>query len=126
MYLPALQLSQESQDRPCLLVQSGTYTLLKLKDKRLKAKEIFSIHKNHIKHWFDKKSVGTKSYDVGDLILRWNEAHKEKGKHIKFQYLWIGPYTIKEKLGHNAFKLKPFDGRIDPLPVNGRDLKHYF
>lgn len=54
MYLLALQLSQESQGKPCLLVQSRIDTLLKLEEERIKAKEIFFVHQNHIKHWFDK------------------------------------------------------------------------
>lgn len=92
----------------------------------LKAKEIFSIHKNRIKRWFDKKSTREKSFDVGDLVLKCEKSHKGKGKHTKLQPLWIGPFTIEEKLSHNTFKLKSLGGRIEPLPVNGQDLKCYF
>lgn len=38
IYLLALQLSQESQGKPCLLVQSQINTLLNLEDERLKEK----------------------------------------------------------------------------------------
>jgi len=92
--------------------------LLKLAEERLKAKEIFYIHQNCIKHWFDKKYAGTKNFNVGDSVLKWYKSHEEKGKHAKFQSLWIGPYTIEEKLGHNNFKLKSLDGRTDPIFVN--------
>lgn len=101
-------------------------TLLKLEEERLKAKEQFFVHQNHIKCWFDRKSAGEKSFDVGDVVLRWDKPHKEKAKHIKFQPLWIGTFIVEEKRGHNAFKLKYLDGRLDPLPVNDRDLKNYF
>jgi len=68
---------------------------------------------------FDKKSVGKKSFDVGDLVLKWDKPHEEKGKHTKFHLLWIGPLFVDEKLGHNSLKLKSLDGRISPLLVNG-------
>lgn len=62
---------------------------------------------------------------MGDLVLKWDKPHEENGKHMKFQPLWIRPFTIEEKLRHNTFKLKLLDVRIDLLPVNGPALKHY-
>ena len=63
---------------------------------------------------------------MGDLVLKWDKAHEEKRKHTKFQPLWIDPFTFEENHGHNTFKLKSLDGRIDSFPIYGRDLKHYF
>ena len=78
MYLSALQLSQESQGKPCLLVQSRIDTLLKFEEERLKAKEIFVMHQNYINHWFNKKSTGTKNFEMGDLVLNWDNPVKRK------------------------------------------------
>ena len=50
----------------------------------LKAKDKFDVHQNCLKHWFDKKSAGAKSFDVGDLVLKWDKPHEEKGKQMKF------------------------------------------
>ena len=47
-----------------------------------------------MKTWFDKHKSGHKEFEVGDLVLKWDRMHDEKGKHTKFQYLWIGPFHI--------------------------------
>jgi len=92
----------------------------------MKAKEKFTLHQNRIKRWFDKKSAGKVDFDVCDLVLKWDKPHEDKGKHTKFQSLWIGPYIIHEKLGPHTYYLKSLDRRIDNLPINDQDLKHYF
>ena len=82
-------------------------------------KEKITLHQNHIKRWFDKKFAQKANFDVGDLVLKWDKSHEDKGKHMKFQSLWIGSYTIHEKLGPHTYHLQSLDGRIDNLPVNG-------
>ncbi len=84
------------------------------------------MYQNHIKRWFNRKYVRVKRFDVGDLVLKWDKPHEEKSKQTKFQPLWMGPFRVEEKLDHNAFKIKYLNERIDPLLVNGQDLKHYF
>lgn len=67
--------------------------------KEWKKKEKYTLHQNHIKTWFDKKSSRNANFDVGDLVLKWDKPHEDKGKHTKFQSLWIFPYIVHEKLG---------------------------
>eukprot|EP00253_Pinus_taeda_P034113 PITA_34113 len=105
IYLSALRLDQELQGSPCPAIQSRIDTLVRLEEERLKTKEKFSTHQTQIKRWFDKKSAGTCEFNVGDLVLKWNRAQEDSGKHTKFQALWIGPFQIKEKLGQHTFKL---------------------
>ena len=65
-------------------------------------------------------------FKQGDLVLKWDARHKDKGKHGKFDHLWKGPYLISENHGNNSYSLQGFDG--DPFlvgPINGRFLKHY-
>jgi len=50
----------------------------------LKGKEKNSLHHSRIKRWFDKKSVGKNNFSAGDLVLKWDKAHHDKGKHTKF------------------------------------------
>ncbi|WP_160289111.1 hypothetical protein [Staphylococcus aureus] len=50
----------------------------------MKEKEKFTLHQNHIKIWFNKKSAGNANFDVGDLFLKWDKPHKDKGKNMKF------------------------------------------
>jgi hypothetical protein len=58
-----------------------------LEEERNKAKEIFYVHQQRIKRWFDKHASGDKQFQVGDLILKWDKASESRGKHLKFQQL---------------------------------------
>ena len=88
----------------------------------MKVKEKFTLHQNCIKTWFNKKSARKANFIVGDLVLKRDKSNEEKGKHTKFQSLWIGPYTIHEKLGPHTYNLQSLDGRIENLPNNNLDL----
>jgi len=55
--------------------------------------------------------------------LKWDKSHEEKGKHTKFQKLWLGPFQIIEKTGQSTFFLQDLSGKIDSLRVNGKILK---
>ena len=46
-----------------------------------------------MKEIFDKK-VKTNIFKTGELVLKWDAARQEKGKHDKFDALWIGPLVI--------------------------------
>lgn len=38
------------------------------------------------KRWFDK-NTHVRNFKVGDLVLLWDKAHEDKGKHAKFDRL---------------------------------------
>ena len=63
---------------------------------------------------------------MGDLVLKWDKANEEKGKHIKFQRMWLGPFQIVEFIGPSTFMLQDLTRKKDSLPVNGQILKRYF
>jgi hypothetical protein len=46
-----------------------------------------------------------KDFQIGDLVLKWDKPHEDKGKHSKFQQLWLGPFIIKENIGLGMYKL---------------------
>ena len=73
---------------------------------------------------FDKK-VKKDVLAVGDLVLRWDAWKDEKGKHGKFDNLWIGPFTVIKILGNNTFVLHNLNGEEIAGPVNGRFLKYF-
>ena len=74
---------------------------------------------------FDKKAKMT-SFSLGDIVLKWDARHEDKGKHGKFDELWKGPYSIFAFAGRNAFFLEDSEGnRVGVGPVNGRFLKLY-
>ena len=70
--------------------------------------------------------ISRKYFQMGDLVLKWDKAHEEKGKHTKFQRMWLSPFQIIEVIGSSTFMLQDLTGKRDSLPVNGQILKKYF
>jgi len=46
-----------------------------------------------------------KDFQVGDLVKKWGKLHEEKGKHTKFQQLWLGPFQVAKNIGLGTYKL---------------------
>ena len=70
--------------------------------------------------------MSKKDSQIGDIFLKWDKAHEEKGKHTKFQRMWFGPFQIVDIIGPSTFMLQDLAGKRDSLPVNGQILKKYF
>ena len=66
------------------------------------------------------------NFEIGDSVLKWDKTHDEKGKHRKFQNLWVGTYHIVEKLSPSTYKLQDLQGKEESLTINGLVLKQYF
>ena len=49
--------------------------------------------------------ISRKDFQMGDLVLKWDKTHEEKGKHTKFQRMWLGPFLIAEIVGPSTFML---------------------
>ena len=81
-------------------------TLLKLEEERDRSKQHFTKHQRIVKSWFDQSSSSNQEFQVGDLVLKWDKFHKEKGDHTKFQKLWLGPFVIAENIGPSTFRLQ--------------------
>ena len=79
-----------------------------------------------VKRWFDHHLVGDKYYQVGELVLKWDKLSEPKGKHTKFQLLWLCPFQVDEKIGQGTYRLKNLRGETKNLPINGQHLKRYF
>ena len=126
IYLPSLQLAQSSLSQSSNFLQTRIDTLVKLKEERIKAKEKFHIHQQWIKRWFDKHVAGDKQFQVGDPVLKLDKESKARGKHSKFQKLWLGPYKIAKKIGDATYRLQSLQGDLENLPVNASILKRYF
>ena len=72
-----------------------------------------------VKSWFDRHLAGDKYYQVGDRVLKWDKLNELKGKRMKFQHLWLGPFQVVEKIGQETYRLKTLQGETEKLPVNG-------
>jgi hypothetical protein len=71
--------------------------------------------------------VNKEEFQLDDLVLKWDQLKKDKGKHGKFEALWIIPFKISEVFSNNTFKLQNMDNEeIFGGLVNGHFLKKYF
>jgi hypothetical protein len=60
-------------------------------------------------------------------VLKWDAPKQDKGKHGKFEALWIGPFKISEVFSNNTYKLQNLeDSKVFGGPINGHFLKKYF
>ncbi|KAL0355344.1 UNVERIFIED_CONTAM: hypothetical protein Sradi_3981300 [Sesamum radiatum] len=69
------------------------------------------------------RRVKSRSFQVGDLVLRRAEALKPIGK---LDPTWEGPYKVIRKIGKGAYELEDPEGRPLPRPWNVHNLKKYF
>jgi hypothetical protein len=79
-----------------------------------------------VKRWFDKHKAKEKAFEVGDLVLKWDKENEPKGKHSKFQSLWLGPFQVAKIIGAGTCRLQNLRRELDDLPVNGQAIKQYF
>ena len=126
LFLPSLQLSQSVQETTCSAMEHRINTLLKLEEERELARKKFDQDQKTVKHWFDHRKSASRELEVGELVLKWDKEHEDRGKHTKFQCLWLGPFIIIEKLGPSTFRLQTLEGDIKNLPMNGHVIKKYF
>jgi hypothetical protein len=126
LYLPSLQISQASRGQSLSSMQQCIDTLLMVEEERERDRNKFAAHQQLVKRWFDKHKSRDKNFDVGDLVLKWDKVNEPKGKHSKFQSLWLGPYQVAEKIGVGTYQLQNLRGELDSLPVNGQALKILF
>ena len=78
-----------------------------------------------MKHLYEKRTNKVK-FEIGDMVLMWNARIEEKGKHGKFDPIWLGPYSISDKNGEGSYFLSDLTRGILELPIHGQFLKRYF
>ena len=78
-----------------------------------------------MKHLYDKKTTERK-FEIGNMVLMWNAKIEDKGKHGKFEPIWLGPYSICDKHCEDSYFLSDLIGGILEFPVHGQFLKRYF
>eukprot|EP00253_Pinus_taeda_P005043 PITA_05043 len=124
--IPSLALVQYIDEAPNSSLQLRQLEILKLEEQREQAKITHAHHQALVKASFDSNMISRKDFQMGDLILKLDKAHEEKGKHTKFQQMWLGPFQIAEVIGPSTFMLQDLTGKRESLPVNGQILKKYF
>ena len=64
---------------------------------------------DNIKMLFDRRKKAI-NFKIGDKFLKWDSMREDKGKHGKFDELWLGPYLIHSTTGNNAYFLQELSG----------------
>jgi hypothetical protein len=77
-----------------------------------------------VKKYFDKKAKSV-VFRVDEKVLLWDSTHAKKGRHSKFQKLWLGPFKIASVIGNNSYLLKDMEERLFSYTTNGSHMKHY-
>jgi len=121
---PVIKFMQEIKEEPDD-IRRRMFQIIQLQWEREAIKNTPERHKRRMKESFDKK-FKREMFAVGDLVLRWDARNEEKGKHGKFENLWIGPFSVIKILGNNTFVLQNLKGEKIVGPVNGRFLKHFY
>ena len=103
-------------------IQRRINQIIELNEARETAYDKVQIHEEKMKNTFDRR-IKEDVFQVDDLVLKWDIPHEDKGKHGKFNHLWVGPYLIVVHRGYNAFILQYPDGsQYEGGMVNGRFL----
>ena len=102
------------------------HQLVEVQQAREQTLDRIQDHQQKIKQVFDRKAK-KEHFQVGDLVLKWDAPKQDKGKHSKFEALWIGPFRISEAFSKNTYKLLDLEGEeMFSGPVNGHFLKKCF
>ena len=82
------------------------------------------VNKHWIKVQYDK-SVHSRKFSEGDLVLLWDQAKEPLGAG-KFNPMWHGPYVVKHVLEMGSYELVDYEGIALAEPRNGLYLKKYY
>jgi hypothetical protein len=119
-----MRLMQEKEDKPNDALRRINQ-LIHVQQMREQVFNKSQLHQDKMKKDFDRH---TKEYyfKVNDLVPKWDMRNEDKGKHQKFDHLWLGPFNIVAYHGNNSYLLQDLNGDlIGEGPMNGRFLKHY-
>jgi hypothetical protein len=86
--------------------------LLSLEEIRAKSQSKFETHQHIEKHWFDKKYIGEKEFQVGDLVLKWDKPHEDKGKHSSSDKFGLVLTLSNKRLAMAPSSCKTFNGKL--------------
>jgi hypothetical protein len=123
--LPVAKFFQDYEGEPDHMVRR-IHQMVEVQQIREQVMDAAHSHQQKVKQAFDRK-VRKKEFEIGDLVLKWDAPRQDKGKHSKFDALWIGPFKISEVFSNNTYRLQDLEGEeVFNSPVNGHFLKKCF
>jgi transposase InsO family protein len=102
--LPVEKFFQDCQGEPDDMIRR-IHQLVEVQQTREKVMDRAHDRQQKIKQAFDRKS-SKEDFQPGDLVLKWDAPKQDKGKHGKFESLWIGPFKISERFPNNTYRLQ--------------------
>jgi hypothetical protein len=122
--LPVAKFFQDYEGEPNHMIRR-ILQIMEVQQIREQVRDAAYSHQQKIKQAFDRK-VKKKEFEIGDLVFKWDAPRQDKGKHSKFDALWIGPFKISEIFSNNTYGLQDLEGEeVFNSPVNGHFLKKY-
>jgi hypothetical protein len=122
--LSSLRLMLQIEELNSSDVSQRINALLALEEQRMFSLDNIKRRQQTVKKYFNK-SVKTVKFKVNEKVLLWDSTHVDRGRHSKFQKLWLGPFKIAFVLGTNSYILKYLQERLFSYNTNGSHLKHY-
>jgi hypothetical protein len=123
--LPVVKFFQDHEGEPDHMVRR-IHQVVEVQHIREQVMDIAHSHQRKIKQAFDRK-VKKEEFELGYLVLKWDAPRQDRGKHNKFDALWIRPFKISEVFLNNTYRLQDLEGEeVFNGPVNGHFLKKYF
>ena len=106
--VPVMKLLQEQHDEPNHM-QRRINQIIELSEMRDKTYDKVQIHQEKMKNTFDR-NVKDDTFQIDDLVLKWDAPHEDKGNHGKFDHLWVVPYIIASYRGlRMVLSMKEFE-----------------
>jgi hypothetical protein len=123
--IPVAKFFQDYQEQPNDMIKM-IHQLVEVQQAREQVMDIIQDHQQRIKQVFDKKAKKER-FQIGDLVLKWDAPKQDKGKHGKFEALWISPFKISKVFSNNTYRLQDLEvEEVFSSPVNGHFLKKCF
>jgi hypothetical protein len=98
--------------------------LLALEEQNMFSLDNIKRRQQNIKKYFNKSAKSIR-FKVNEKVFLWDSSHVDRGRHSKFQKLWLGPFKISFVLGTNYYIIKDLEERLFSYSTYGSHLKHY-
>jgi hypothetical protein len=82
--------------------------LLDLEEQRMFSSDNIKRRQKIVKKYFNKSAKDV-IFKVNEKVFLWDSTHADRGRHSKFQKLWLGPFKIVFLLGSNSYLLKELE-----------------
>jgi len=122
--MPVAKILQGYEEEPNSLTRRINKSV-KSQERRGQVTQSLIKFQEKMKSLFDNK-VKDKSFQPGDLVLKWDVRREDKSRHGEFYPLWFVHFKIDEENVKNTFLLENLDGEVLELSINGQILKLYF